>query len=313
MRISLSILLLLLVCQCFCDPIMDKLTEIDNQMNNGKVEYTVISKDKRVGTQEMILSYLEGGIFKKEIIFEKTGKLTEYYDGKDYISVNDGTPGSSSVQFRNKDSIEKAYPYSKVHPHASCTYGRGLSLLNLSNISINDNILTGEEHGWQVKAYLDPKYDYACYKLEIKVGKVVTDTLINSDPILVDNKYYVYTKSKSKHPYQLRDLDDEIIISSITFVPPNKKDIEFDWKKSELPVVDTRVNDLPVGYSRDSLEKDISSDKLLEKSKKNVTEIYGNEPLKIQNPNTKKFLLLISFVVILFLLIFFVKKITKKS
>ena len=83
MRISLSILLLLLVCQCFCDPIMDKLTEIDNQMNNGKVEYTVISKDKQVGTQEMILSYLEGGIFKKVIIFEKTGKLTEYYDGKD--------------------------------------------------------------------------------------------------------------------------------------------------------------------------------------------------------------------------------------
>ena len=105
----------------------------------------------------------------------------------------------------------------------------------------------------------------------------------------------------------------DITINSVTFVPPDKKDIEFDWKKSNLPVVDTRVNDLPVGYSRDSLEKDISSDKLLEKSKKNVTEIYGNEPLKIQNPNTKKFLLLISFVVILFLLIFFVKKITKNS
>ncbi|MBQ7257117.1 MAG: hypothetical protein IJS60_05435 [Abditibacteriota bacterium] len=312
-RVYIIFGIFLVACECFCVPIFDKITEVDNQMNNGKVEYVLRSSDKFLGTQRIVLSYLEDGIFKKVYYFEKGYHFTKYFDGNDVIGVTDGSHGSPSIALYSRSEVDKAYPFADVLSKASCVYGRGLSKLDLSNVSINNNILTGKYHSWLITAYLDPKYDYAFYKLEIKFenGKTVS-TLINSNPILVDNKFYIFSKSSYRDVN--KSLNRDITINSVTFVPPDKKDIEFDWKKSNLPVVDTRVNDLPVGYSRESLGNDITSEKLLKKSEKNVKEIYSDKNVKkSDNPRNKIIILCISVLLFILVLSIFIHSIKKKK
>ncbi|MBQ7257116.1 MAG: hypothetical protein IJS60_05430 [Abditibacteriota bacterium] len=193
MKVNIIIFILIyIVIPCFSNPILEKLTEIDNQMNNGKVEYIMKGSDKKVGTQKIIFSYLESGIYKKEISFESGRSITVYNDGKDIVRVSE-----NGITLDKKSDSDRANPYSDVLPKASCIYGRGLTRLN--NVTIKNNILKGDEYGYFVKAYLDPNYDYLCYKLEIISPKgLIIDTLTNKKPVLVDNKYYIYTESSRK-------------------------------------------------------------------------------------------------------------------
>ena len=119
----------------------------------------------------------------------------------------------------------------------------------MDKISIDPvkNIATGySKNGSRVIAYLDPKLDYAAYRLErLKANGDIAELLENTNPIKVDNKYYIFSKSNYKAD-SISIIEGNLKVLSATFKKPKESDYLFDWIHSDLNIYDSRVGNTSI-------------------------------------------------------------------
>lgn len=269
--------------------IIAKLKEIDSKMTQGTVKYQhSVYKEEiedKTAMTEMVYADLKNYKFRYT---HKTSKsnidLSDYYNGKNYIGVYPKEKHIILSTITDSYDFNGAYPrnqfdFGAISTNPCLRYGRGISLLEDLKIDPVNNIATGiipekDKRAIRSKivAYLDPKLDYAAYKMEriYSVSDLPKEVMENSKPILVDEKYYIYSESTIDYNSKRRK-PNTIRIISATFAKPAEKDYMFDWKNNTYDIKDfrgTKKQDVAVNYKRADLPKDITFDELLKMTKR---------------------------------------------
>ena len=269
--------------------IIAKLREIDEAMMQGAINYktTVFRKngDKRIQTRSLI--YDSEGRYKKvreAIVPNNKTKIyaTDYLDDKHYFVTftSDQSIVIADRAMLEELSVELIFISYEFSNSPSLQYGRGLTLLKDLKIDSAKNIATAQMlDGSIVEAYLDPNLDYAAYKSERGLGNSGFPTkaeMNNSNPILADGKYYIFSKSilysVSFENSPAKEYTMELI--SATFKTPDEKDYIFDWNKNTFEnIVDargTKKQDVLVEYKKSELPEGITLDELLKITKEEL-------------------------------------------
>ena len=266
------VVLIISSCIVNAEDISLKIKNEDDSMRCGTIKYALHSIFYDNIIDSIYTICYNGNVYK--LTTESKGKIEyEYFDGKDYID--------HAFSF-NKDQIviqKKYYPavndftFVSISTNPSFRYGRGVSLLK--DLKIEKNIATGYlSDNSKVKAYLDPNHGYLAYKLE-RYGsrKIPFEVINNSNPILIDEKYYIYGVSKHYVNIPVKNkatdkIETSIKILSATYKKTQEKNYLFDFIKSKENIYDFRVGTYGAYYKRSELPKDITSEKLLEMTKK---------------------------------------------
>ena len=299
---------------CFAD-VIDEIKNIDNQMYQGTIKW----KEKSVvGNQEKVLIY-NYNIYQVQLT-QHNETFNKYYDGKDAFFV-DKKDELIKFDSSTKNSENKtAFVCLATKP--SYCYGRGLSELNNVSFNTSINVLTGYTKGGnKTIAHLDPALDYIAHKIEFYEPnenklKVIIE---NSNPILVDGKYYIYSKSRGKFTSDGGGIAMSIDITSATFKKPETKDYTYDWKTSNLDIADARPGNRYAYFNRSQIPKNITSEQLLKMS----TEFIENQAKMVadidkklnnnsnKNKNKNPILISLSILMILLFAVMFIKNIRR--
>ena len=303
--------------------IITKLKEIDKAMAQGSISYknTVFNEKNVKKTSARSLVYDSKGRTKSttEIIQPDNTKeyLFDYVDDKNNFIIS---TKSKSAEIVNKTDYVfiTQFRFSGISANPSLQYGRGITLLENLKIDPIKNIATGNIGDYRIVAHLNPKLDYAAYKLE-RIFEVThpgprflsKSEMNNSKPILIDGKYYIFSKSTRTYSNPDRRADSEII--SATFKTPDEKDYIFDWNKNTFERITdargSREQDLAVKYKKSELPEGITLDELLKITKRKVfimkiTNIYN----KIVPDSAGLTRIILAVAVIVALIIFFRKR-----
>ena len=293
-------IILLLTCQCFSDPILDKLKAIDDAMTQGTVSYYDEGTMKNQANEPIKIKF--------NIVYSKTGAYkisggrhqTFYFDGKEKFEYENNT----KILMRERDNISPV-----VAPDNSgflLLFGRGLS--KLENIEIKDNVLTGYRQTSKIVATLDPEHDYLATRVERYSTKTGTLYLILEyyDPILIDNKYYIASYIEQKGDFH--KVSKKYTIDSATFKEPNKEDYTFTEKN--VDVLDNR-QDIPI-LQRNASEK--SPEEIAKETQRKLEE-YEKEGIIRQPKNNNKNIIIysLSFIVLLIIIFALIRKFKKEK
>ena len=297
-----TICLILLCTLCYSQNIVDKITKIDNSMYQGTVAWEATSRGI---TTSSLLSYTSNGQFK-ETIKQNDIIIYKYCDGKDFFSVANDTKVIENIN-KNDMATSKIF---NISNNPSFCYGRGLS--KLKNISYNPqtNQLSGFWiDGTKIIASLNPSLDYAAYKIERFSKDVKMSTIENSNPILVDKKYHIFSESKRTI---FSGSEILIKIKSITFEEP--KSDEYNFISSNSKISDLRTG-THITYDKDKVDG-MSSEELLKESKKLSKEIAKtefDEKSKEANNNRNRNIQIMLLIFIFISTVAFVIKQLKKN
>jgi len=315
--------------------IITKLKEIDKAMAQGTINYKISVFNEKNETKMSTRSFVYDSKGKSkstiEIIQPDNTKdyVADYVDDKYYFFT---FTRDNSIVIANKTGVTHGImkqinqsSFESISASPSLLYGRGLTLMEDLKIDPTKNIATAYiSDGSMIKAYLDPNLDYAAYKLEKTFevthpspGSSNKSEMNNSKPILVDGKYYVFSKSTRNYiglDKMPRKADFEII--SATFKTPDEKDYIFDWSKNTFEnITDSRgtKEEKPlIEYKKSELPEGITLDGLLKKTKRKIfmmkiTDMYN----KIVPDNAS--LAKIIFVVLCLVVLIIIKKKNKKK
>ena len=295
------------------DNILSEIKNIDNQMNQGNIDYTRIESLKNRNIKYRI--YYNGEKYKRSYS-ENNFSLDNYFDGEKPFSVTKLSDGKDQLTFTAGDSIQRVgYSFLKISNGPSVSYGRGLS--QLSNVSYNPEKMevTGnlkyDSYHYKVVAKIEPKYQYLAYETKLYDGKnQLVETIVNSKPTLIDGKFYIYANSEVI-------LDNNTIIkvkiNSATFKKPDEKDYTYDIEKKNPQVVDGRTT-TPIIY--ESMPKGVTMDELAEITKKHIEEQARINADRVTNDGINPNLLWINIVAVLIFISIFagiVIKVRKKT
>jgi len=300
--------------------IIAKLKEIDKAMVQGSISYknTVLSgkNGKEMSVRNLIYDSKGKSKSTMETIYHDNTKehIANYIDDRNsfYIHTKD-----KSVIIANKTDYVfiTQFRFQGISANPSLQYGRGITLLENLKIDPINNIATGTNKGFKIIAYLDPKLDYAAYKLERNFGNSgPTEVEINnSKPILIDGKYYIFSKSICIHRSLSQNVfeKDDLEIISATFTTPDEKDYIFDWKNNPFEnIIDargTKKQDMPVEYKKSELPEGITLDELLKITKKRAFKqqfIDTYSKIVPDNASLARIIIVILCLIALFIVIF---------
>ena len=266
--------------------IITKLKEIDKAMMQGSISYknTKLNEKNETTWSAKSFIYDSKGRSKstREIIQPDNTKeyMLHYVDDKYYFftSTRDNSIAISNRVTNDTAMLINQSIFDTISASPSLRYGRGLTLFENLKIDPINNIATGDMGNFEIIAYLDPKLDYAAYKLkrDVKLDIYGSDPLIESDtnnskPILVDGKYYIFSKSTRTYidPKTRGTEKSDYEIISATFKTPNEKDYIFDWSKNTFEnIVDARVDNKLIQYRKSELPNGITLEELLKMTEK---------------------------------------------
>ena len=295
------------------DNIPAYIKNIDNQMNQGTVNYIRIELPSNRNIK-YDMCYNENKY--KRIYLENNFQVDWYFDGKIPFSINTIDNNRDQLTFNGKDDLQgDGKRFLDIANGASMLYGRGLS--QLSNLTYNSekmevagNITYDSIH-YKVIAKVEPKYQYLAYETKLYGdNNQLVETIINSNPILVDGKYYIYSNSEL---IVGKDVLAKTTINSATFKKPDEKDYTYDIEKENPQVVDGRTS-YPIIY--ESMPKGVTMDELAEITKKHIEEQARINADRVTNDGISPNLLWLNIVAVLIFISIFtgiVIKVRKKT
>ena len=286
--------------------LISKLKEIDSHMYQGTI---IFENNGNFPETVTITLVYDNGIYKKGIKYpDSTNRPITYYyfDGKDYFEYTGGSKTFSNALAENPNK------FMILSSEPTLVYGRGLSNVKNESFDPTTNILTGEIAVHKIVAHLDPKYDYLASKVILTPnvkGPKSSITINNSNPILVDGKYYIYSNSEFNFAGTI--LKNKII--KATFNKPDVKDYTLTDKSPE--VVDARAG-VPILYSQGTIPSDMSSEELLRKTKEEAAKIAKTTTKSQQEEKsntTKKIISIILLTTLMLTSILFIIRQLRKN
>ena len=296
--------------------IITKLKEIDKAMMQGTINYKDTISNEKYINHTLVYNSKKG---YKHFVDIRGKESINYFVGKHSFTVTNNALLITKPNIEDDFTNLKNLIFGKITANPSLRCGRGLTLLKDLKIDPAKNIATAYMFdGSMVKAYLDPNLDYAAYKSERGLGNSGFPTkaeMNNSNPILADGKYYIFSKSilysVSFENSPEKEYTMELI--SATFKTPDEKDYIFDWNKNTFEnIVDargTKKQDVLVEYKKSELPEGITLDELLKITKRRafmtkITNIYN----KIIPDSIGLVRIIFAVIIIVALVIFFHKK-----
>ena len=277
--------------------VLKEIKDIDSKMSYGTVKYTVLVNTKNVDLSDVYgdlkvvpvtkvdneLVYYSNDKYKKITatfnINDKTTDSVDYYDGKYIVRIdNDNATIINANVSSNNISIG-------IGAEPSFCYGRGLSKYDgLKYNKETEEIYCYDRNNskFKIVAKVDPKLQYAATNIKFYYNDKVLGEIENSNPILVDNKYYIYSNSVQKI-----GPNNKYNILSATFKKPNEKDCIFDLKNNKLDIIDSRIENVaPIRYKADTVAN-LTLDDIFELTKRdsaNFDKIKSNSNEELNNP-----------------------------
>lgn len=280
--------------------VIGNIKEIDSQMKQGTIVYTTSEKSGRK-SRDCELYYSKDGKYNHKISYSDGLSMDFYFDGSNYFIYN---KANNQVEYKPNDSLlpDKLSIFFKISPMPNAIYGRGLS--ELSDVTYNNstNEITGYlDNNTKIVAKLEPKYQYAASSIKRYMKDRLIMEIKNTNPILVDNKYYIFSESDG--------LIYKTKIKSATFREPTKDSYTFDMKKNNHVVIDTREGN-PVHYQ--TMPDNTDPESLRKLSKKKLEEqakMQQDAKKQLNNGNNKNLMLmLLAIFITALILIVAVKK-----
>ena len=253
----------------FADDVLSKIKEIDDQMYHGTIEYNVLSESRPFNEPQplqgrQLIAYSSNGNYKEE---DRSLGIRMFYNDDTAIQLNE-----SYIRLMTKEKNIKSSRILGNTP--SMRYGRGLSELSDIKFDSSKNIVTGIFGGdRKIVAEVDPSYQYIADNITVYNNKgIIIGKITNSKPVLVDDKYYIYSNSVYSNMI-VKNNDQTIEIISATFKEPDAKNLVFDRDKYN----DIRAFDdfrLPEGvsvtYEKGEIPLSMSYDDILKESQKRM-------------------------------------------
>jgi len=233
---------------------LKKIKEIDSKMYQGSIKYLLINyADRELFDENIIIyntiNYNINNCAAKQYDITLSEELKKKLKRKQKSNLYNTAAsnyytGGSSIFYQDK-SVSCAGPdpmfFGIISNGPSSGYGRGLSILKDAKYDPAKKEVSGfvfetnKKNKYYIVAKVEPELGYLASKIycystyERKLLKVME----NSDPILVDNKYYIYRNSiimgneGNIHTFK---------VISITFNEPSKVGIPNNEEKVNIPV-----------------------------------------------------------------------------
>ena len=284
------------------DSIVNEIKDIDSKMSAGTIKYTATNdtesaklsgelskfKMEHITKSESEIIYYSNDNYKViSSYFGVNGKIsdhTNYYDSKYVVDVS-----AYDAMIRNRRDVSPRNISVGIGAEPSLRYGRGLSRfdeLKYNNETNEVFAYDNSEEKFKIIAKVDPDYQYIATSIKFYFDNEFVFEIENNNPILIDNKYYICSKSILR-----TGPAGEYNILSATFKKPNEKDCIFNLKNNKLDVIDTRVmGSAPVRHKADDV-KDLTLEDILEQTKRKSLDFDKaklNNNKELNNPESDK-------------------------
>lgn len=295
-KISLCFIILILSTLVHAnEDVLAKIKEYDSKMYQGTIEY-----DGNIyGVNETKFNHnINGNTYRCKVISNKKKNIFSVFEDPEQATISGVTSEyiNAYLNYIFEEHTSEAYPKENPDPfkgisnHPNISYGRGLSLLSDIKYNPNTNEVTGiSSDKSKVIAKVDPQRQYIAY--EIKKIDPKTNSLLsiyrNNNPILVDNKYYIYLTSVYLNE---KGKAQTINILSATFNLPTNSDLTYkenhgkeNHKITRYPI-NPILEPLPELLSQFSL----AQQETIKRNNKNIDFNNPEVPLIINNTESIK-------------------------
>ena len=312
LRVALAFCLLLLsigAVSASPQEILQILQTSDRALANGAISYDQTKTNDDHGAKPTIKSWNYQGT----LYFDEDGRYhlklssstndTEWiYDGKDYFLLITAVDGKPHVQLTREAYYRSFSPFIELTPGPCCVLGRGLTIL-LRDISISEDASGIHLRGMskvdnsEIEALLDPAYGYVATRIarhaptENKDGSNSSQTgpewrlgafrrFGNSPYIATSARYFTDRTPHAtvRKAYSIREAD---------FSKQTADKFSCDWKKPGLFVEDGRI-ERGIVYKPGEIPADMTSEELLQKTKKLSGEWIAQEKETLKDRKTRK-------------------------